>query len=109
MSDFIEQYLADLPELVDAPTLAVKCRCSVGAIYQRSRRSRVNSNPHLLPQPLIIPGNNQLFFSRSAVIEWFRSASSVSWSKPGPKKRAPSRRGIGREALEARLAEEKGQ
>lgn len=109
MSDFLEQHLADLPAIVDVPTLASKCGCGVGAIYQRSRRARADSKPDLLPEPLVVPGGNGLLFSRAAVVEWFRAAVRQQSKKPGRPRGALSRRGIGREALEARLVEEKGQ
>lgn len=106
MSDYLTQHLADLPEVVDVPTLAAKCGWGVGTIYQRSHRSRENPELQLLPEPLIVPGGNQLLFSRAAVVDWFHSAVKEPPKKAGRPRGALSRRGIGRAELEASLAEE---
>jgi hypothetical protein len=107
MSDYLSQHLADLPEVVDAQTLANKCGWGIGTIWQRSNRLKKDHGLGLLPEPLIVPGGNQLLFTRVAVIEWFRSAVKAPSEKRGRPRGAVSRRGIGREALEARLAEER--
>jgi hypothetical protein len=105
--DFLSDHLGDLPPVVDARLLAEKCGCSIDSIYQRSRRSRAEGRPELLPSPLIIPGANGLIFTRAAVVEWFRSAVPSVSRKPGRPKGALSRRGLGRAELEARLAEDR--
>ncbi|MEZ0315915.1 MAG: hypothetical protein ACAH10_03400 [Methylophilaceae bacterium] len=106
MSDYLTQHLADLPEVVDVPTLAAKCGWGVGTIYQRSKKKKKNHDQGLLPEPLIVPGGNQLLFSRVAVIDWFRSAVKEPAKKAGRPRGAISRRGVGRAELEASLAGE---
>lgn len=106
MSDltYLDQHLADLPDVVDAEKLALKMGCKVETIYQRAWRQRKNPKLNLIPIRLIIPGNNELLFTRAAVVDWLSSAVPTPDSNRGPgrPKGATSRRGIGRDELEAR-------
>jgi hypothetical protein len=105
-TDFISAHLADLPEVVDVSTLAVKCGYSTKAIYERARKWRAEHRPELIPEPLVLPGSNCLVFTRTAVETWFRSAVPQATRKRGRPKGAMSRRGAGRAELEARYVEE---
>ena len=71
----IDNYLADLPDLVTPEHLAIKLGIKTKTIYQRHWRQSKNPRLNILPPLLPIPGCNRLGTPKAAVIEWWRSAN----------------------------------
>lgn len=110
MNIFLKQHLADLPEVVDAITLAKKAGWQVQTVYQRAWRQKKKRNSttvNLLPERLVLPGGNELTFTRAAVVDWFNSSADqpnkIKTGRGRPKG-ATSRRGIGRVEFEGSAA-----
>ena len=77
----LENYLADLPDLVTPEDLANKLGINVKSVYQRHWRQNKNPKLNLLPPLLPVPGSNRLCTPKEVVIEWWCSANQPQSSK----------------------------
>lgn len=71
MAPAIQQYLADLPDLVTPEILATKLGIKTKTLYQRIWRQKKNPNLNILPPLLVIPGCNRVAFARQSCIDWW--------------------------------------
>ena len=77
MAANIDEYLADLPELVTPQALAEKLGIETQSIYQRIWRQKQNPSKSLLPPVLPVPGSNKVAFAKTSVIDWWNCASAI--------------------------------
>ena len=71
MTQVIQQYLADLPQIVTPELLAAKLGIKTKTIYQRIWRQKKTPSLNLLPELLRIPGCNRVAFARQSCINWW--------------------------------------